>query len=328
MKIIAPNIKQIQKLRTQIEKFILNTPTVRCPSIESELDFKTEVFAKLEFLQQTGSFKVRATLAALESLSKTKLKDGVVAVSAGNHAIATAYAACVFDTSAKVIVTPSTNPYRISSCKSYGAEVTIAKNIHHAFDLANQLQEIENRFFLHPFEGPTVALGTGTIGLEVCEQITDFDSIIIPVGGGGLIGGLSNAVKQLKPNAEIIGVEPTGADSMHRSFESGFADCLIKPMDTIADSLGAPFAMPYSYELAKKNIDRLTMVNDLELKKTMGKLFQTMKIAVEPACAASTAALLGPLRESMRGKKVILFMCGSNIDWSSFYQHVIFENVS
>ncbi len=328
MKINIPNIKEIKKLSAKINKYTLRTPIVRCTSLEEKLNSEIEVFAKLEFLQQTGSFKYRAALVALKSLSRAKLRNGVVAVSAGNHAIATAYAAKVVGTSAKVIMTPSANPSRISSCKSYGAEVTIAEDIHHAFKIAENLQEKEDRFFVHPFEGPSVAFGTGIIGLEICEQINNFDCLIIPVGGGGLIGGLSNAVKQINRNVEIIGVEPAGANSMHRSFKSGYPESLDGHMNTIADSLGAPFAMPYSFNLTKKNVDRLTLVNDLQLKKAMGLLLHTMKIAVEPACAASTAALFGPLRKSMKGKRVVLFMCGSNIDWSSFYQNAIFENVS
>ena len=328
MEISIPNIKEISILSAKLSKYTLRTPIIRCPSLEAKLNFEAEIFAKLEFLQQTGSFKIRAALAALRSLSSSKLQNGVVAVSAGNHAIATAYAAKVFGTSAKVIMTRSANPSRIASCKSHGAKVIIADDIHNAFKIAENLRKREGRFFVHPFEGSSVALGAGTIGLEICEQIKDFDSLIVPVGGGGLIGGLSNAIKQINRDVEIIGVEPTGADSMHRSFKSGFAERLNGPMNTIADSLGAPYAMPYSFNLTKKNVNRLILVSDLQLKKAMSLLFHNMKIAVEPACAASTAALFGPLRKAMQGKRVVLFMCGSNIDWPSFYQNAIFKNVS
>ena len=193
--------------------------------------------------------------------------------------------------------------------------------------MAHKIRDEEGRFFVHPFDGPSIALGTGTVGLEMCEQIQDFDAVVIPVGGGGLIAGISNAVKQLRPDAEVIGVEPEGADSMHRSFASGKPQS-IERVETIADSLGAPFAMPYSYGLARQNVDRLTLVNDDALRKTMGFLFQSMKIAVEPACAATTAAILGPLRESLAGKRVVLVFCGSNIDWATFSEQVIFEDLA
>jgi len=114
---------------------------------------------------------------------------------------------------------------------------------------------------------------------------------------------------------------------MHRSFASGRPESIEKVM-TIADSLGAPFAMPYSFELTRKNVDRLAMIDDQQIRKTMGFLFQSMSIAVEPACAATTAALLGPLRTSLRGKKVVLLMCGSNIDWATFSQQALFDDAA
>ena len=265
----GPNIQEIQALRDRLTELTLRTPVLRCAALEEQMGANTEIFAKLEFMQRTGTFKARGALATLQTLSKDELAHGVTAVSAGNHAIATAYAAQAMGTSAKVVMIPSANPSRVASCKSYGAEVVIADDVHHAFSLAEQIQEKEGRFFVHPFEGPSIALGTGTVGLEICEQVDRFDALIVPVGGVGLIGGLSNAVKQLRPEVEIIGVEPVGADSMHRSFNSGVPEKLDK-VTTIADSLGAPFAMPYSFALAKKNVDRLAMVDDLQLQKAMG----------------------------------------------------------
>ncbi|MEL7187759.1 MAG: pyridoxal-phosphate dependent enzyme, partial [Pseudomonadota bacterium] len=129
--------------------------------------------------------------------------------------------------------------------------------------------------------------------------------------------GMSNAVKQLAPQVRIIGIEPVGADSMHRSFASGKPEA-IESVATIADSLGAPFAMQYSYELTRQNVDQLALVDDDQLKAAMGFLFHNMRLAVEPACAATTAAALGPLREELAGKRVVLVFCGSNIDWTTF----------
>ena len=323
----GPNIKEIRALRDRLTGQALRTPVIRCPAIEEKMGGGTEVFAKLEFLQRTGTFKARGALATLHGLSADELEHGVTAVSAGNHAIATAFAAQTFGTTAKVVMTQSANPSRVAACKAYSAEVVMADDVHQAFDLVRQIRDEEGRFFVHPFEGPSIALGTGTVGLEVCEQVSNFDAIIIPVGGGGLIGGISNAVRQLRPDAEIIGVEPEGADSMHRSFASGKPESIEK-VTTIADSLGAPFAMPFSFELTRKNVDRLTMIDDGQIKRSMGFLFQSMSIAVEPACAASTAALLGPLRDSLQGKRIVLIMCGSNIDWKTFSQQVDFDDVA
>ena len=320
----GPHIDEIIALREQLAAKITATPVVRCPSSESACGKGTEVQAKLEFLQRTGTFKARGALATLMALDAEQLARGVTAVSAGNHAIATSFAAQAMGTTAKVVMIRSANPARVASCKAYGAEVVLADDVHAAFEMAEHIQDSEGRYLVHPFEGRAVALGTGTVGLEICEQVGDFDALLVPVGGGGLIGGIANAAKQLRPDCEIIGVEPTGADTMRRSREAGSPQAIDK-VRTIADSLGAPFAMPYSFALTKANVDRLVLVDDDMLRRCMGFLFQSMKIAVEPACAATTAALLGPLRDDLMGQKVVLVMCGSNIDWDTFERQVIFD---
>lgn len=323
----GPNIDEIRSLRDRLSEQALRTPVIRCRAIEDIAGSNTEVFAKLEFLQRTGTFKARGALATLHGLSSDERKRGVTAVSAGNHAIATAFAAQAVGATAKVVMISTANPSRIAACESYGGEVVIVDDVHEAFETAQKIQDEEGRFFVHPFEGPSIALGTGTVGLEICEQVDDFDAIVIPVGGGGLIGGISSAVKQLRPDVEVIGVEPEGADSMHRSFASGKPEG-IERVATIADSLGAPYALPYSFALAHSNVDRLALVDDKQIRRTMGLLFRSMNIAIEPACAATTAALLGPLRQSLAGKRVVLVMCGSNIDWPTFYRQAIFDDAA
>lgn len=325
MNISGPDIAEIRELHSRLAEQTLRTPVVRCPAIEEKLGGNTTVYAKLEFLQRTGTFKARGALATLYRLTSEKLRAGVTAVSAGNHAIATAFAAQSIGTSAKVVMIRTANPCRIAACQSYGAEVVLADDVHQAFEVAQNIQNEEGRYFVHPFEGLPIALGTGTLGVEICEQVESFDALIVPVGGGGLIAGVSNAVKQLRPETMIVGVEPEGADSMHRSFASDKPES-IESVATIADSLGAPFALPYSFALTKENVDLLTIVNDPQIQQAMGFLFQSMKIAVEPACAASTAAVMGPLRESLRDKKVVLIMCGSNIDWATFERQAVFDN--
>jgi len=312
-------------MRERLAELTTLTPVIRCAAIEQAIGGATRVFAKLEFLQRTGTFKARAALATLYSLSPEQLAVGVTAVSAGNHAIATAYAAQAVGTSAKVVMIRSANPARIEACRSYGAEVVLADDVHQAFDIAERIQDDEGRYFVHPFEGPAVATGTGIVGLEICEQCDEFDTIIVPVGGGGLIGGIANVVKRLRPVCEVIGVEPEGADTMHRSLASG-EPMRIDKVRTIADSLGAPFALPYSFGLCQLHVDRLAMVDDMQLRRAMGYLFRAMKIAVEPACAASTAALLGPLRNELTGRCIMLVMCGSNIDWATFEEQAIFND--
>ncbi|MGB5257908.1 MAG: threonine/serine dehydratase, partial [Woeseiaceae bacterium] len=321
----GPDIADIGALRDRLRNQTTQTPVVRCAAIEAQMPEGTRVVAKLEFLQRTGTFKARGALATLYSLSPEQLAAGVTAVSAGNHAIATAYAAQALGASAKVVMLRAANPSRVEACRAYGADVVLADDVHQAFELAEAIQNEEGRYFVHPFEGPAVATGTGIVGLEICEQCAEFDTVIVPVGGGGLIGGIANAVKRLRPSCEVIGVEPEGADTMHRSLAAG-EPVEIDAVRTIADSLGAPFALPYSFGLCQMHVDRLAMVDDMQLQRAMGFLFREMKIAVEPACAASTAALLGPLREELAGKTVVLVMCGSNIDWATFEEQAIFDD--
>jgi threonine dehydratase len=215
----GPTIDAVRALRQALGESIWTTPLLRCAGIELALDNGTRVWGKLEFLQRTGTFKARGALANLRSLSKEQLDKGVTAVSAGNHAIAAAFAAQALGSTAKVVMIGTANPYRIEACKSYGAEVILVDDVHEAFDVAKSIEREEGRFFVHPFEGPEVATGTGTVGLEICEQLDGFDALIVPIGGGGLMGGIANAVKQLRPSVEIIGVEPGGANSMRLSFD-------------------------------------------------------------------------------------------------------------
>src|SRR5210317_725161 len=240
MTVTGPHINEIRALREKLTQETAVTPVLRCAAIEGVIGGGTQVVAKMEFLQRTGTFKARGALATLYSLTANQLEHGVTAVSAGNHAIAVAYAARTLGTTAKVVMVSSANPSRVESCRAFGGEVVLAENVHDAFALAERIQREEGRYFVHPFEGRSVALGTGTVGLEICEQVDDFDALIIPIGGGGLIGGIANAVKQLRPDCRIIGVEPEGADSMHRSWQAGKPSPIDK-VTTIADSLGAPF---------------------------------------------------------------------------------------
>lgn len=321
----APDIDDIRALRADLGDAIYQTPLLRCAALEEFAGGDTTVFGKLEFLQRTGTFKARGALATVSSLSDEQRRIGITAVSAGNHAIATAYAAQSVGTSAKVVMIRSANRARVDACERYGAELVLVDTVHEAFAAAEEIQQREGRFLVHPFEGRGVATGTGMIGLEIHEQCAEFDAIVVSIGGGGLMAGVSNALKRLRPGCEVIGVEPDGADSMRRSFEAG-APQAISSVQTIADSLGAPFAAPYSFELCRRNVDHLCTVSDVQIRQAMGILFSSMKLAVEPACAAATAALLGPLREKLLGRKVVLLMCGSNIDWATFEAQMILQS--
>ncbi len=313
----APDIGALERLRGTLGDRIVRTPVVRCAGLEELLGDGTVVYGKLEFLQRTGTFKARGALANVLSLDAAARAAGITAVSAGNHAIAAAYAAQVTGISAKVVMIASANPMRIEACRAYGAEIVMADDAHSAFEEVERIQREEGRSLIHPFEGQGVAAGTGTLGLEICEQVNDFDAVVVAVGGGGLIGGVANAVRQLRPDCSVFGIEPEGADSLRRSLAAG-APVRLESVRTIADSCGAPFALPYSFELCRRHVSGVQLVSDDDLRQAMRTLFRRMRIAVEPACAAAAAGLLGPLREQLRGRRVVLVFCGSNIDWATF----------
>lgn len=298
---------------------IVRTPisVLKGPEIESLLGTDTSVFAKLELFQHTGTFKARGALLNGLSLTEEQQRRGVTATSAGNHAIAVAFAAREVASHAKVVMIATANPLRIELCKAYGAQLELAADAHAGFARVKILEAEEGRTLIHPFDGRATALGTATLGMELCEQVPDLDAVIVPIGGGGLCAGVASAVKLFAPRCEVIGVEPEGADSMHRSFAAGEPRA-IERVATIADSLGAPYALPFSFELCRRNVDRLVLVSDRELRGAMRLLLRTAKLAVEPAGAAATAALVGPLREHLRGKRVAVIVCGSNIDAQSF----------
>ena len=281
----------------------------------------TEVIVKEELFQRTGSFKPRGALTVMMSLSPEQLARGVVTLSAGNHAMATAYAARVLGSTAVVVMPNHADPARIQACRDLGATVELMETIHQCVARVGEIERTAGRALVHPFEGPGTALGTATVGLEWCTQAPDLDAVIIPIGGGGLCAGIATAVKLLQPKCLVFGVEPTGADTMHKSFAAGSPQS-IDAVRTIADSLGAPFAMPYSFALCRRFVDELVLVDDDALRDGMRFLMTAAKLAVEPAGAAATAALLGPLRARLEGKRVGVIACGGNIAPATYAKQI------
>jgi len=318
-----PELSAIRDARERNRADILVTPIHRWRGVELDerVGAETEVVLKLELFQHTGSFKPRGALTVVNSLDDEARRRGLTAVSAGNHAIAVAYAAARRGTHAKVVMLGSASPARVARCKQLGAEVLMSTGGAAAFALADQLRIEEGRTFVHPFDGPLTALGTATLGLEFAEQAGALDALIVPVGGGGLIAGVASAFKAVQPRCRIYGVEPEGADTMHRSFAAGSPQRR-DDVATIADSLAPPYALPYSFGLCRQVVDRLVMVDDDQIVDAMAALFREMKLAVEPAGAAATAALFGPLREELRGRRVGVIVCGANIDITTFARHV------
>ncbi len=317
-----PTLDLIAGTAARIAPYIVATPVRRWQDerVASALP-GTTVFLKEELFQRTGSFKPRGALSVMLDLAAPALARGVTAVSAGNHAAAVAYAAKVLGTTAKVVMPRNANPVRVEACRAMGAEVELVEDVHAAFERVRQIEREEQRTFVHPFEGPLTALGTATLGLELADQVRDLDAVVVPIGGGGLCAGVAAAVKLMRPACRVFGVEPEGADTMRRSFAAGTPQS-IDAVRTIADSLGAPHAAPYSFELCRRFVEDVVLVSDAAIIDALHLLFRSAKLAVEPAAAAATAALLGPLRETLRGKRVALIVCGANIDAGSFGRYI------
>jgi threonine dehydratase len=317
----APRLHEVGRTASQLAGHVLHTPVWRWQSgvIHQQFAADTEVWLKLELLQHTGSFKLRAAITHLCALDADARRRGVVAASAGNHAMAVARAARTLGVPAWLVMPCQASPVRIAACRADGGEVLLTDSLQEALALAQQLSAQEGRTLVHPFEGPLTALGTATVGLELMQQVPGLQAVVVPVGGGGLCAGVSAVVKQLDPHCQVYGVEPAGADAMFRSFEAGRTTRL-DSVTTLADSLAVPATQPYSYGVCRQFVDGIVRVSDAALCEAMAHLYRDMKLVAEPAAAASTAALLGPLRDRLRGRRVGLVVCGSNIDPARFAQ--------
>lgn len=318
----APLLDDIREAHQQLEGRVRRTPLWRWTGreIEEGVAEGTRVITKLELLQLGGTFKPRGALLNVLAMDDDARGRGVTAVSAGNHAIAVAIAARAGETHAKVVMPQTADPFRIEACKAWGAEVVLTEDVHAAFAEVERIRDEEGRTFIHPFESERTVLGTATLGLEWMEQDPELDALVVPIGGGGLIAGIASAVKQLEPDCPVYGVEPEGADSMRRSLEAGSPQALER-VRTVADSLGAPKAMPYTFDLCRELVDEVVTVTDAELVAAMRRIHAGLKFAVEPACAAATAGLTGPLRGRLAGRRVGVLLCGSNIGadrWCEF----------
>ncbi|MEZ5498650.1 MAG: threonine/serine dehydratase [Steroidobacteraceae bacterium] len=311
----VPTLEQIQDNAARLAPYIVRTP-VQPWSVErvpSALVPDFEVQLKLELWQHGGTFKTRGALSNMLGLTAEERLRGVTAMSAGNHAVAVAYAANRLGVPAKLVMQQTANPARRAAALSFGAEILIAADGPSGFALAEDIAAREGRRFIHPFDGKGVALGSGSLGLEWLAQCPDIEAIVVPVGGGGLAGGLSHAVRLAKPACEIYGVEPAGANVMQRSFQAGSAQ-RFERFSTIADSLAPPMTLELPYRLCRDNLSDLVTVDDDEICRALALLFASMQLAVEPAAATALAGVLGPLRKRLRGRKVAAIVCGTIID--------------
>jgi threonine dehydratase len=294
-----------------------------------------EIYLKLECVQRTGSFKIRGayyTISKLKNIIKTR---GCVTASAGNHAQGVAYAASFARTKATIVMPKFSSTAKIQATIGYGADLVLhGKTYDEAAIKALEISEERKSVFIHPFDDPRVIAGQGTIGLEMLEDMPNLDVIVVPVGGGGLISGISIAVKNLKPNAEIYGVQASGAASMAHSFKTGNI-VELQAVDTIADGIAIKQPSKLTFEIIKNLVDDIVVVDDDEIAYAVFMLLERCKQVVEPAGAVGLAAVLSG-KIDVKGKKVGIVISGGNINMSllgriierSFYQENRFVKIS
>jgi threonine dehydratase len=315
------SLEAIAATRDRLGDNVITTPALRWQGDELHriIGSNSEIYVKLELFQRTGTFKARGAMNVMQHLSDEQLQRGITAVSAGNHAIAAAYCAHQVGTHARIFMPKVAKPLRIARARSYGPEIILCDTQTEMFERAEQAEEEEGRTFVHPFEGPLTVQGTATAGLEFSQQVPQLDAMILPIGGGGLCAGFASALKQAWPGVKVFGVEPEGANTMSLSFKEG-APVVLESVSTIADSLAPPRAEPYTFGVCRDVVDEIVLVSDEQLRAAMRTIFYDIKLAVEPAGAAATAALCGPLKGRFSGMRVGVIACGANIELSDFCQ--------
>jgi threonine dehydratase len=266
---------------------------------------------KAELFQRTGSFKPRGVLNKLAALTAEERAQGVIGISAGNHAQALAYGAREAGLSVLVVMWADANPAKIAAAQAYGAEVDlVAPGPTEAFDRLHELIAETGRTLVHPFDDPLVIAGQGTVGLEIVEDVAEVDVVVVPVGGGGLISGIATAVKGLRPQARIVAVEPELSPALHEALKAG-RPVPVQPR-SIADGLGAPFAGDHAVRVCTALGVESVLVSEEEIEEGFRFVYRRAKLACEPAGAATTAALLAGKVAVSPGNTVVAVVSGGN----------------
>ena len=272
------------------------------------------IFCKLDNLQRTGSFKERGARNALLRLAPAQKKRGVIAASAGNHALGLAYHGKLLGIPVTVVMPDYAPLIKVSTCRKLGARVLVqGRDFAEARAHADALVDREGLTYIHGFDDPAIIAGQGTMALEILEQVRDVDAIVCPIGGAGLIAGLAVAAKALKPRIKIIGVESIATASFTAALKAG-RPVTIPRRATLADGLAVLKVGTNAFELARQRVDQVVRVSEDWIALAILRLVELDKTVVEGAAAAPLAALMAGLLPGLRGKRVVLTVCGGNID--------------
>ncbi len=298
----------IEQARKRIEPFVKRTPLEKSTALSDRVG--TNVYVKYELFQKTGSFKVRGAFNKLLSLTDHERGNGIVAVSGGNHAQAVAFASRVLGTDAVIVMPDNTPQNYVDATRGYGATVDLQPSIAAAFEKIDEYKSA-GRSFVHPFDDEVVMAGQGTLGLEILEECPEVTDVIVSIGGGGLMGGVSTAIKSKRPEVRIWGVETLGADAMSQALEAG-KPVTLTAITSIAKTLGAPAVSDTTLALAQKNLESVTVVTDDEAVEALNFIAERLKVITEPAasCTLAAAEKLKPNFNS--DSHVVLIFCGGN----------------
>ena len=295
-----------------LRDIIRPTPLAKAYGIAPECS----LYLKPENLQNTGSFKLRGSGYKIAMLSEEEKKHGVIACSAGNHAQGVALAASKCGISS-LICLPDTAPIsKVEATKSYGAQVCLVPGVYDdAYNRALELKEERGYTFIHPFDDPYVIAGQGTIGLEIMNEMSDVDAVIVPIGGGGLIAGVACAIKSVSPHVKVYGVQAAGAPSMYNAIHAGKREPL-SSVSTIADGIAVKKPGELTFEMIKQYVDDIALVTEDEIAAAILALIEKQKMIAEGAGAVSVAAAMFH-KFPLEGKKVVSIISGGNIDVTS-----------
>lgn len=307
------SLSSIRQARSRLDGALIMTPCTESLAL-SELT-GARVFCKQEFLQRTGSFKERGARNALLQLSPEQLKHGVIAASAGNHALGLSWHGRSLGIAVTVVMPRFAPLTKVMRCRKFGANVILhGDTFDECRNEAVRLSEEKQLTYIHPFDDLDVIAGQGTIALEILEQTPDVEVILIPVGGGGLLSGMATVIRELKPDVQIIGVEPENAACFSMGLAAG-GPLRISTRFTLADGLAVAEAGVNTLEIARSRIDRMIKVKEENLALAILRLAELEKFIVEGAGAAGLAALLDPqLQAELQGKRVVSILSGGNID--------------
>jgi len=273
-----------------------------------------EIHLKLENLQRTGSFKIRGATNRIAHLTEEERAAGVVTASAGNHAQGVALAASRAGVDAKIVMPEYAPVSKVEATKAYGAEVILhGADYDAAQERAYELRDAEDRTYVHAFDDERVMAGQGTIGLEIVEDCPELDTVVVPVGGGGLISGVATAVKANDPDVRVVGVQAEGASAMARSLQKGELTELDE-VDTIADGIAVGRPGSLTFEVVRERVDELVTVSDAAIARTVVDLLERSKTLVEGAGAVALAAVVEEAFDYEAGEVIVPALCGGNID--------------